>query len=385
MTYKFIMGVLLAGVVLISCGTSQKFQASVSEDKSLFAAINELNKRPNNQKAQEDLKVFYQQSIERHEQNVDTYRSSDDPKRWDNILKELQALQHIYTSISASSGSASLVKPKNYASDIEEVKSLAAEDYYRRGTALLEADSKEENLEAFRAFKQVDKYVKGYKDVEKLMREAYNRSLINVVINPIEENNAIFPSFSTWGNDFRYRPEDYQQSLVRDLGVRSTDQVPAKFYTDRDARRQNIDPDWSVDIAWRHLDGMRSIPRNYNRRTSRNVQVGSDTSGRPIYKTVTATLHITQRSHTVRGDLDYQVRNLDNGQVLDHGTVSDDVSWTESYATYSGDSRALSPEDWSLINNRRGYNDNPTRGDILNTLMREMYPDLLRRLEYAIY
>jgi hypothetical protein len=385
MTYKFIMGVLLAGVVLISCGTSQKFQASVSEDKPLFAAINELNKRPNNQKAQEDLKVFYQQSIERHEQNVDTYRSSDDPKRWDNILKELQALQHIYTSISASSGSASLVKPKNYTSDIEEVKSLAAEDYYRRGTALLEADSKEENLEAFQAFKQVDKYVKGYKDVEKLMREAYNRSLINVVINPIEENNAIFPSFSTWGNDFRYRPEDYQQSLVRDLGVRSTDQVPAKFYTDRDARRQNIDPDWSVDIAWRHLDGMRSIPRNYNRRTSRNVQVGSDTSGRPIYKTVTATLHITQRSHTVRGDLDYQVRNLDNGQVLDHGTVSDDVSWTESYATYSGDSRALSPEDWSLINNRRGYNDNPTRGDILNTLMREMYPDLLRRLEYAIY
>jgi hypothetical protein len=379
------LGVLLAGIVLISCGTSQKFQASVSEDKPLFAAINELNKRPNNQKAQDDLKNFYEHSVTRHEENIDAYRSSDDPKRWDKILKELQALQHISSSISGTPGSSSLVKPKNFTAEIQEVRSLAAEEFYRQGSELLQTDNIESNVQAYQAFKQADKFVKGYKDVEKLIKEAYDRSLIHVVINPIEENNTVFPSFSTWGSDFRYRPEEYQQALVRDLGARSTDEVPAKFYTDADTRRQNVDPDWAVDIAWRHVDGRRSIPRNYSRRVSRNVQVGSDTSGRPIYKTVQATLHITQRNYTVRADLDYQLRNLENRETLDHGTVSDEVNWTESYATYSGDSRALSREDWWLINNRRGNNDSPSRGDILNTLMREMYPELLRRLEYAIY
>ena len=46
---------LLVGVFLFSCGSSKKFQASTTEDKPLFAAINELNKRPNNEKAMFDV------------------------------------------------------------------------------------------------------------------------------------------------------------------------------------------------------------------------------------------------------------------------------------------------------------------------------------------
>ena len=42
-------------VVLASCGSSKKFQASYAEDKPLFAAINELNKRPGNEKARDDF------------------------------------------------------------------------------------------------------------------------------------------------------------------------------------------------------------------------------------------------------------------------------------------------------------------------------------------
>ena len=92
------IAVLLAGMLIVSCSSSQKFQASVSEDKPLFAAINELNKRPANTKAQTDLQALYGAAIERHENAIQVYKGSTDERRWDKIINELSSLQNIYTS-----------------------------------------------------------------------------------------------------------------------------------------------------------------------------------------------------------------------------------------------------------------------------------------------
>src|SRR6187431_3197332 len=99
MNQKLLAAVLLSGVFLVACGSTNKFQASTTEDKPLFSAINELNKRPGNQKAQADLKTFYENSIRHHEDMIDAYRNSNDPVRYDKILAELNALQNIYSSI----------------------------------------------------------------------------------------------------------------------------------------------------------------------------------------------------------------------------------------------------------------------------------------------
>ncbi|MBC7827462.1 MAG: hypothetical protein H7122_06945 [Chitinophagaceae bacterium] len=377
-----IIGVLLAALVLASCGTSQKFHASVSEDKPLFAAINELNKRPSNAKAQKDLQHFYKASVDRHENAIAAYRKSNDEKRWDKIINELNALQNMYSGIAATPGASSQVQPKNYFQELQTVKEEAAADFYSEGNTYVEKEGRENNLRAYQAFKKADKYVNGYRDVETLIKESYEKSVVNVVINPIEDNDIFFSGANGWGNDFNYRSEDYQQSLARDLGGKNGNKNAVRFFTDRDAYRERIDADWVVDVKWRGIDPMRSTPHQYNRQASKNVQIGSDTSGKPVYKTVYATVYVTQRSYTVRGDLDYRIADVQTKNNIDYGVIRDDVSWTESRATYSGDSRALGQEDWYLINNRNDFN-NPSRGDILNSLMRKMYPDLRRRIQQA--
>jgi hypothetical protein len=377
------LSAVLAVIVLASCGSSQKFRASVTEDKPLFAAINELNKRPSNAKAQKDLQDFYAISVDRHEKSIATYRNSTDENRWDKIILALNALQNMYTSISSTPATASLVKPKNYLQDLQDAKEEAAADFYAQGNSLLEKEGREYSLQAYHAFKKADKYVKGFRDVENLVKESFEKSVINVVINPIEENNIFFSGGNRWGNDFNYRAEDYQQALVRDLGGKNGNKNAVRFFTDRDAYRERIEADLVVDLNWRDIDPIRSTPYQYNRQASRSVQIGSDTSGKPIYKTVYATVYITQRSFTVRGDLDYRIVDVQTKDNIDFGVIRDDVSWTESQATYSGDSRALSQEDWYMINNRNDFN-NPSRGDILNSLMRKMYPDLRRRIEHAM-
>lgn len=378
-----IAALLFLAVFAVSCGSSRKFQASSAEDKPLFAAINELNKRPANEKAQADLKTYFSNAVQHHEDMIDAYRNSGDPAKWSKILAELNALQNIYTSLQATPGTFSLVRPTNYQRQIEQVREQAAADFYERGSALLARNGRENALQAYQEFKQADHFIKGYRDAERLIQESYERSVVNVVINPIQDNNIMFSRFDSWGNDFRYRPEEYQQALARDLGSRRNDDFPARFLTDREADRKRIRPDYEINLSWRNLDGMRSNPGRYTRQVSKNIQVGSDTAGRPIYRQVFATLQITRNIFNVRGDLEYQVSDGSGRSNIDYGMVSDQVQWEDSYATYSGDSRALSTEDWSLVNNTAGR-QSPTRSDIMNELMRKIYPDLRRRIESAI-
>ena len=375
---------VLAAMILISCGSGKKFQATTSEDKSLFAAINELNKRPQNAKAQNDLKILYNNAVVRHEEAIDAYRASNDEKRWDKILHELNALQHIYNSLQAVAGSFGLVKPKNYIRDIEAIRQDAAEEFYSRGNEYFAQSGRQNALQANAYFKKVDGYVSGYKDVQELMKQSYEKSIVYVVINPIEDNNIYFSGLGNWGTtDFRYRPQDYQESLVRDLGGQTANIVPARFYTDREVRRNDVDIDWEVDIRWRNIDPVRNTPGQYTRQASRSVEVGRDSAKKPIYQTVYATLYITQRNYSIRGDLEYRISDLNERTTIDQGLVQDEVSWVESSATYTGDSRALSQDDWQMVNNRN-FN-NLTRGDVLNSLMRRLYPDLRRRIQQSIY
>jgi outer membrane murein-binding lipoprotein Lpp len=132
-----LVAILLAGIIFASCSSSQKFHASITEDKPLFAAINELNKRQGNVKAQKDLQEFYRTSVDRHEDAIAAYKNSSDEGRWDKIIKELNALQNMYSAISATPGTSSLVNPKNYFSDLQKTKEEAAADFYNTGASLL--------------------------------------------------------------------------------------------------------------------------------------------------------------------------------------------------------------------------------------------------------
>jgi hypothetical protein len=374
---------LMTTLLFAACG-SNKFQAYTSADKPLFTAINELNKKPGNTKAQADLVVLFEQAVARHEDAIDVYSQGTDEKRFDKMLNELNALQHIYTTVQSVPGAIAFVKPKSYLQQIENAKQDAAEYFYTAGKELMAENTRDTDLEAYDAFKRSNQYINGYKDVQKLMKESYENGIVNVVINPIEDDNLFYTSISA--SDFRYRSQDYQESLVRELGGRNANIVPARFYTDRDAQREQIIADWVVDVRWRNIQVDRAVPYQYNREVSKSVQVGKDTAGKPIFKTVYAKLYVTQRTYNVQGGLDFSISDMVENNYVDQGMLTDYVSWTEAFATYTGDSRALSQEDWLLVNNR-GRNDlyGPTKADVMNTLMRKIYPDLRRRIQNASY
>jgi len=148
-------------------------------------------------------------------------------------------------------------------------------------------------------------------------------------------------------------------------------------------RRDQIVVDWEVNMRWRSINPIRSNPQQYTRKVSKSVESGKDTTGKPIYTTVYATLYITQNSFMVQGEIEYRINDIASRTTIDNGSVRDEVNWTESTATYSGDSRALSQDDWIMVNNRNSFNQ-PSKADVMNTLMRKMYPDLKRRIQQGV-
>jgi hypothetical protein len=166
------------------------------------------------------------------------------------------------------------------------------------------------------------------------------------------------------------------------LGGQYSNSVPARFYTDWDARRLNLSPDWVIDLNWNNLYIPQPSTSRYTRNLSKNVQIGSDTSGKPVYQTVHATLNVTRRYVTANGSMEYRITELDSRKNIAWNTVRADHSWSEEYATYSGDSRALDSGDWALVNN--DHYRTPGRDEIVEELYRKIYPDLKSRIRNEV-
>lgn len=366
--------------VLAGCG-STKFRAPVSEDKPLFAAINELIKRPDNPKAQNDLTYFFNQAVARHEEAASVYRNSADPSRWDKLLKELNALQTIYTATQAIPNATRFVQPKNYLGELEATREDAADFYWQQAMDNFEKDGRQSSLLAYDLFRKASSYVNGYKDANRLSKEAWENSIVNVVVLPVQENYPTF--FRDWDPGLRYRAEYFQEQLVRELGGRSATHYPARFFTDIEVSNDYIRPEWELNAKWDYINTTTSIPSSEKREVSKNILAGKDSTGKPVYVFVKATISTTTRSVSARGTIGYTLSSTYNGKIIDMGSATDNVSWTETSISYTGDKRALSDDELKLIK-VRSFDRGPSKTEVMDALARKMFPELRRKLERSL-
>ncbi|QEC41434.1 hypothetical protein [Pseudobacter ginsenosidimutans] len=366
--------------VLAGCG-STRFRAPVSEDKPLFAAINELIKRPDNAKAQNDLTYFFNQAVTRHEEAASVYRNSADPARWDKLLKELNALQTIYTATQAIPNATRFVQPKNYLGELEATRENAADFYWQQAMDNFEKDDRQSSLLAFDLFRKASSYVNGYKDANRLSQEAWENSIVNVVVLPVQENYPTF--FREWDPGERYRAEYFQEQLVRELGGKSATHYPARFFTDIEMSNDYDRPDWELSVKWDYVNTSTTTPSREKREVSKNILAGRDSTGKQVYILVKATITTTTRSVSARGRLAYTLTGTYDRKLIDIGSSSDEVSWTETSISYTGDKRALSDEELKLIK-ARSFDRGPSKTEVMDALARKMFPELRRKMERTL-
>jgi hypothetical protein len=381
---KQILYLITMITLLASCRSSKDYLSRNDGDKALFDAVKKLNKKADDADANKALPILYTDAQQRHLDRIKQYSDYKEITRWDNIITEYTTLQRMYEAITASAAANKLVRPANYQNDLYNSKQGAAEEYYQQGISFLNTGTREYAKKAYNSFKQSSKFVSSYKDSKSKMDEAYQGGIVNVVINPVADNSYFFNS--GWGNQgYNYSNEYFQQTLVRELGGTYANRYPARFYTEWEARRENIKPDWVVDLTLRNLDIPRPTTSQSNRNVSRQIEKGRDSTGKILYETVYATLTVYRQSFNARADMDVNITELDTRKNIAYNSYNEYYNWQDEYATYSGDRRALSDNDLALINNRNANgNTNPRKEDVLNELYRKLYPQVKNRIVYSV-
>ena len=379
---KRIIYICITALILASCASSKNYLERTDEDKALADAVKKLSKNPSDENALQAVPVLYSNIQKNHLAKIKDLKEGKELNRWDKVIGEYQDLQDAYDAVINNSAAFKLVNAQSYSVELFDAKQSGAEAYYSEGQTLLDKTGRENAKKAYSYFKKAEKIVPGYKDAVAKSDQAYESAIVNVIINPVQENSFYFNS--SWGNTgYNFSNEYFQQTLVRDLGNINKNRYPARFYTDWQARRDNVQPDWTVDLKLRNIDIPYPSNYNYTRNASSQVQIGTDTSGNPVYRTVYATVNITRSSFTAKADMDVNITDVKTNKNISYRNVRDDYRWQEERATYSGDSRALSARDWEMINNGRGYNT-PRKEDVLDELFKKIYPQVKNNIIYAV-
>ena len=378
---KLLKYIVFTWIIFASCTTSKDYLSRINEDKALFDAVKALDKNPADSNAVKALPVLYDHAQQRHLKIIEGYKNSKELNRWTQLLDEYSILQKMYDAIAGSNAANRLVTPLNFQRSIYDLKQQAAEEYYIEATVYLAKPGKEDAKKAYGYFKKTDKWVPGYKDAKTKMEEAYQAAIVNVVINEIRKNS--FNIYTGWGYyNVDYNNQQFQQMLVRELGGQNKGRYPARYFTDQEIRQDSVPPDLSVDLSLRNLDIPYPRTTNYTHSNSREIEIGRDTSGHIIYQTIYATVTIARQSFTARAEMELNITDNYTRKNIVYYTCREDYSWEEEHGSYSGDSRALSIEDWNMINTRT-FNE-PRIEDIISELYRRIYPRIKSRISQAV-
>jgi hypothetical protein len=339
--------------------------------------VDRLKKNPNDEEAQRLLPEAYRAALNKRDSLTDAkYYNMGGGDRHIALANEWLVMQHMYEAIlSTPAAKKAMPNPWDASLKIQEEYNHAADEYYEQGLTYLNYNTREAAQKAYDYFVKANKAVPGYKDVKDLMAKALDKSYIKVVVSPVNYYNN---GFGYWG----FQNDWLQQQMVRDLNFRSYRNV--KFYNDWEARSQNIQPDKIVDLNFTRIFISRLFTQYYTLNRSAQIQTGETktTPPRPIYSTVTATVYVTRRYMQSNATLQCRIYDAYSNRNNFYDNFSNTYNWEIQTATYRGDSRALTPEDWRLINN--SFVNEPGRAEIAEKLLRDSYNMLLSSINSRV-
>lgn len=365
-------------VVLFACsGSKQLSKQYTFEDKQVFDLVERLKKNPADAEAKRLLPAAYTKAVETRKQLAEaTNNNLEGGDKHMALARQYEVMRAMYEAIvSTPAAYEAIPDPWNPAKEILDARSAAAQDYYDEGLVYLNLNTRPYAQKAYDYFAKANEAVPGYKDVRDMMALAKDKSIIKVVVNPVNYYNN---PFGFWG----FQNDWMQDQLVRDLNFRSYRDV--KFFTEWQARSQNIVPDKVVDLVYTRIYISQLYTNSYSYNRSAEIKVGETKSNppKPIYEKVTATVYVTSRYFQSNAALQCRIYDVLSNRNIMFETFPNTYNWKEESATYKGDSRALTAEDWARINNNN-FNT-PDRYAIADRLLRDSYNMLISRINSSV-
>ncbi len=355
---KIFLYILFAFSLFAACRSNRAVYDSRSTSARNFDnLIQDFNRKPGDSGIVRKLQQAYDLRVAELNAEVERWRYASSPEEKEKLLLSYTALQNLYDKVSADRRLQSMLRYTSVGAEIDRARLDLVNSSYEEGLRLMGSENWADARKAYEDFERVEKYQPGYKDTRQLMARAREAAVVDVVIlQPAYESFAygsgnMYPHYQRNYNNF-------SDALVRDLGGRYQGSSLVRVYNTWEANYSQVNPDWTVEPVWTQLDMGQPRINRYDRRLSRQIEIGRDTANRPVYRTANATLHVVEESYDIRGRLEVRIKDYYNRREIAGNSWHESEQYRFQYATYSGDAAALDNYAWQLINASRAQHNN---------------------------
>jgi hypothetical protein len=336
---------LFAVTIFIGCKTASKSYQKGNYDEAVGLAAKSCRKIPMIQSCLTSSKGSYRFAVEDHQNNIRNHSASSNELKWEWIYNDYLSLQSMHDAIHRSPSAFNVVHPVDYSADLITYADKAADIRFQRGLSLMQMNDRQSFRNAYHEFKVALNYKPADIEIQQKMSDAYKNAVVNVVILPVEQSGYQYSSYKPGTGSF-------EETIINSL-KHNTGNEFVKFYSEWDAKSNNIRPDEIIDMRFSNMSVGRYYDNHNKRQLSKEVVI-REIVYRPdsvvteygkVYAQITTTTR-TMRSEAI---LQVNIRN-GNGNWLWGDNFAATDSWNTEFASYTGDMRALSENDKQLIN-----------------------------------
>jgi hypothetical protein len=359
---------------IAACNSSR---ISVSpEEKNILEKIKKYRKNPADSILKKDIEDLYIIANNQHEARISSINAIEDFSRFDRLLVEYNNAQKI-NDFFRLSPAGNFINTKNYFTEIESVKTDAADFLYEKGISFMQYDDRESLKKAWNYFRRIKNYRIAFRDTDEKIKEAFNLATVNVVVKPVQYRQSVGNIRST---DFLL--SQIPDRLAADIGSPKRSGIPANFYTVNTIYNVGSGQYWELNMTWEPYDVSPASVSKYSRKVSKQIKKGVDSLGHQLYETVNAVIHIERKNYSISGGIKYDLTERQNKNHVSNGYIQSTFSKYFERAKYTGDSRALSVDDWNMINNTKFNYSNVLEAE--EELYKRIYPELVARIKNEV-
>ena len=371
--FYLVLGVL--SILLIGCKSASKAYEKGNYSDAIELAVKKIQKDPYDGESISIAKNAYNEAQRLHEDKIRQLSNSPSEKKFEQIFNEYRQLQNLYELVNRYPTLQKALKPVDYSEYLVTYGNKAADLYFQKGLERMNAGSKAAYRDAYQDFRTALRF-RDDSSTRRKMDTAYNLALVRVVVLPLNEH--MYAGGYQYSNSHHFR--NFENELMRTLRYNTSNQF-VKFYSEWDARAEEVQPDEILELRLGRIDIGRPYDRTSSHTASKEVVI-KEIVYRPDsvvkqYGKVTAQVTTTQRTMVSQGEL-YVTSRDPRGRILWTDIFRGEHKWETEFSTFRGDERALSDRDRALLN--RQDRNAPREDEVMDAVLDQIENDMSYRV-----
>jgi len=372
-------------------------------DSAVLDCAQSLKLNPNYEKAQRLIQDLFRAAISAHEKEIEKLGPSLAKFKWDDIVRHYESLIRLNeiiaslpTLIDKKTKQVIRFEVKEYAAELAQAKTNAAEAHYQEGLRLSKGQGRDIQKQAAKEFRAAECFYPGYKNAAEMYEKCRRAGIKRMAIFPFEDKSGKqgqYGALSEMITDDIISNVMGNPAATEFLEIVSRTELETVLQEQKLALTGLIDEKTATNIG--RILGVHEImtgqitqivyapPAISSRREEQKGTISVEVSkgkyeNREVYATVTFNKEVTKA--IIYGA--YKIIDVETAKLSISRAFSGEAEFACEWATYSGDERALNDDAKKLV--RKFREPPPVEGEMVNRAAKSLSTSFANTLiEYA--